>query len=137
MNLRWRPATAAIMCMVLALTGLAVLAPRALAEDCAGGFVRSSIAGEGSGVKLGLQGQTAGCGSSSIQKITYEPQPYFTYEVSCSTDRQAAAEGLCSTTPCPDFGRFFAFRTIHRPDGSSEPAGFSCVNLEQAVATPV
>jgi hypothetical protein len=28
------------------------------------------------------------------------------------------------------------FRTIHRPDGSSGPAGFSCVSLEQAVATP-
>jgi len=33
-------------------------------------------------------------------------------------------------------GRFFAFRTIHRPDGSSGPAGFSCVTLEQAVASP-
>jgi len=137
MSLRQRQATAVLICMVVALTGLAVFASRALAEDCADAFVRSSIAGEGSRVKLGLEGQTTGCGSSSIQKITHEPQPYFTYEVSCSTDRRAATEGLCSTTPCPDFGRFFAFRTIHRPDGSSEPAGFSCVSLEQAVATPV
>jgi hypothetical protein len=108
----------------------------ALAGDCTGGFVRSSIAGEGSRVKLGLQGQDSGCSSSSTQKVAYEPQPYFTYEVSCSTDRQAAADGLCSATPCPDFGRFFAFRTIHRPDGSSGPAGFSCVSLDEAVAAP-
>jgi hypothetical protein len=38
--------------------------------------------------------------------------------------------------PVSGFGRFFAFRTIHRPDGSSGPAGFSCVTLDQAVATP-
>ena len=108
----------------------------ALAGECTGGFVRSSIAGEENRVTLDLQGQNSGCDSSSTQRIGYEPQPYFTYEVSCSTDRQAAAEGLCSTTPCPDFGRFFAFRTVHRPDGSSAPAGFSCVSLEQAVAAP-
>jgi len=108
----------------------------ALAGECTGGFVRSSIAGEGSRVKLGLQGRDSGCSSSSTQKVAYEPQPYFTYEVSCSTDRQAAADGLCSATLCPDFGRFFAFRTIHRPDGSSGPAGFSCVSLDEAVAAP-
>jgi hypothetical protein len=112
------------------------LTSRALAEGCTGGFVRSSIAGEGNRVRLGLEGQTPSCGLSSRQEIKYEPQPYFTNEISCSTDRQAAAEGLCSTTPCSDSGQFFAFRTIHRPDGSSGPAGFSCVSLEQAVATP-
>jgi len=63
-------------------------------------------------------------------------EPYFTSEIVCSPDRQAAGEGLCSTTPCSNSGRFFAFRTIHRPDGSSGPAGFSCVSLEPAVATP-
>jgi hypothetical protein len=99
MNLRWRPATAAMMCMILALTGLAVLAPRALAEDCVGGFVRGSIVGEGSRVKLGLEGQTTGCGSSSIQKIIHEPQPYFTYEVSCSTDRQRRLKGCALQLP--------------------------------------
>lgn len=136
MNSLWRLAIAALICMAIALSSLAMLASRSLAEDCPGAFVRSSIAGEGSRVKLGLKGQAIGCGSSSIKKVSHEPQPYFTYEVSCSTDRRAAAEGLCSTTPCPGLGRFFAFRTIHRPDGSSEPAGFSCVSLEQAVATP-
>jgi hypothetical protein len=41
-----------------------------------------------------------------------------------------------SALPHPGARQFFAFRTIHRPDGSSGPAGFSCVTLEQAVATP-
>jgi hypothetical protein len=129
----------ALLALILAIAAtilLPIATSFALAGECTGGFVRSSIAGEENRVTLDLQGQNSGCDSSSTQRIGYEPQPYFTYEVSCSTDRQAAAEGLCSTTPCPDFGRFFAFRTIHRPDGSSAPAGFSCVSLEQAVAAP-
>jgi hypothetical protein len=85
-----------------------------------------------------LAGQgTSRCATEPNRAIAFrQPQPYFTHQIVCSTDRQAAAEGLCSATPCPDFGRFFAFRTIHRPDGSSGPAGFSCVTLDQAVATP-
>jgi hypothetical protein len=75
-------------------------------------------------------------GGATRRIVISQPQPYFTYEVACSPDRQAAAEGLCSATPCLDFRRFFAFRTIHRPDGSSGPAGFSCVSLDQAVAAP-
>jgi hypothetical protein len=79
----------------------------------------------------------AGCRSSSGNPpITDVRVPYYTNEIACSPDRQAAGEGLCSTTPCSNRGQFFAFRTIHRPDGSSGPAGFSCVSLEQAVATP-
>jgi hypothetical protein len=85
---------------------------------------------------LAVRGATK-CPSSAATSIqAEEPQPYFTHQIACSPDRLAAAEGLCSATPCSDSGRFFAFRTIHRPDGSSGPAGFSCVSLEQAVAAP-
>ncbi len=136
MSLRLSEASFALI-LAIAITILPPVATSfALAGECTGGFVRSSIAGEENRVRLDLQGRNSSCDSSSTQKIAYEPQLYFTYEVSCSTDRQAASEGLCSATPCPDFGRFFAFRTIHRPDGSSGPAGFSCVSLEQAVAAP-
>ena len=91
------------------------------AEDVA------TIAGQGS----------SGCSKQDVVPIvSQQPRPYFTFEVACSADRQAAAEGLCSTTPCSGSGRFFAFRTVHRPDGSSGPAGFSCVSLEEAVAIP-
>src|SRR5215203_847611 len=136
MNSLWRAAAASVVCMAIAVVASTATASGAAAEECVGAFIRSSIVGEGNRVKLGLKGGTAACGSPSVQKIANKPQPYFTYELSCSTDRQSATEGLCSTTPCPEFGRFFAFRTVHRPDGSSAPAGFSCVSLEEAVATP-
>lgn len=136
MNLRLSGASFALVLAIAVTAFPPVATSLALAGGCTGGFVRSGIAGEGSRVKLGLQGRDSGCSSSSTQKVAHEPQPYFTYEVSCSTDRQAATEGLCSATPCLDFRRFFAFRTIHRPDGSSGPAGFSCVSLDQAVAAP-
>jgi hypothetical protein len=113
-----------------------VLADGAIAKDCTGGFKRSSIEGEGRRVKLSLDGQSAACADPRIQQIDFEPQPYFTHEIACSADRQAAAQGFCSSTPCQDSGQFFAFRTLHRPDGSSTPAGFQCVSLTRAVATP-
>jgi hypothetical protein len=62
--------------------------------------------------------------------------PFFTHEIACSSNRQAAAAGICSTTPCSSNGQFFPFRTLHRPDGSSAPAGFQCVTLTQATPTP-
>jgi hypothetical protein len=62
--------------------------------------------------------------------------PFFTHEIACSSNRQAAAAGICSTTPCSSIGQFFAFRTLHRPDGNSAPAGFQCVTLNQATPSP-
>jgi hypothetical protein len=106
---------------------------KALAAEC-GAEIIADLVGSGNVAEISATGRS-GCQKDTIP-ISGLQGSYYTYEVACSTDRQAAAEGLCSTTPCPDFGRFFAFRTIHRPDGSSGPAGFSCVSLEQAVATP-
>lgn len=135
MSDRWTGALVVLAYIAAAGISMTAVTPNALADECTGGFVRSSIAGEGNRVRVGLQGRGDGCLSAS-QSVASEPKPYFTFELSCSTDRRAATEGICSTTPCPGVGRFFAFRTIHRPDGSSGPAGFSCVTLEQAVATP-
>lgn len=106
----------------------------AVTQDCTDSFVRGSIGGEGSRVRLSLGGRAAGCSTSSFQTIGAEPQPYFTDLIACAPDRQAAMEGLCSATPCQTL--FFAFRTIHFPDGRSEPAGFRCVTLDQATASP-
>jgi hypothetical protein len=108
----------------------------ALAEGCTGGFVRGSIAGEGNRVKLSLDGRSASCSAPSVQPISTQPQPYFTHEIACSSNRQAAADGLCSATPCSASGQFFAFRTLHTPNGTSTPAGFQCVTLTQATPTP-
>jgi hypothetical protein len=105
----------------------------ASAGEC-GAEIIADLVGSADVAEISATGQ-ASC-DKEIRAVAGAPAPYFTYEIACSSDRSAAAEGLCSTTPCPDFGRFFAFRTIHRPDGSSAPAGFSCVTLDQAVATP-
>jgi hypothetical protein len=132
---RWTGGLLVAAYVVAVVTSTLAVTSNALADDCSGGFIRSSIAGEGSRVRLGLQGRRDSCSSPS-QGVAISSGPYFTFELSCSTDRRAATEGICSTTPCPGARQFFAFRTIHRPDGSSGPAGFSCVTLEQAVATP-
>lgn len=107
----------------------------ATAAPCGESSVRGNLQGENDRVRLSLGGYSKNC-AKAIQPGTGSPQPFYTHEISCSSDRQAAADGICSTTPCPGTGQFFAFRTIHRPDGSSGPAGFSCVTLDQAVATP-
>jgi hypothetical protein len=132
---RWNVVLLVVAYVAAVMTSTLAVASTTLVDECSGGFIRSSIAGEGSRVRLGLQGRASGCSSPS-QGIVSETRPYFTVELSCSTDRRAAIEGICSTTPCPVVGSFFAFRTIHRPDGTSGPAGFSCVTLDQAVATP-
>jgi hypothetical protein len=62
--------------------------------------------------------------------------PYFTHEIACSSNRQAAAAGLCTSTPCSAAGQFFAFRTLHNPNGTTAPAGFQCVTLAQATPAP-
>jgi len=105
------------------------------AESCGESSVRGNLEGEQDRVRLSLGGASRNC-LRSIEAETNSPQPYFTHEIACSTDSQAAAEGLCSATPCADFRRFFAARTLHRPDGTSAPAGFSCVSLDQAAASP-
>jgi hypothetical protein len=58
-------------------------------------------------------------------------QPFLTYEIACSTDTPLVERGLCASTPCSR-ALFFAFRTLHRPDGRAEPAGYSCVWPDRA-----
>jgi hypothetical protein len=103
------------------------------AAEC-GAEIIADLVGSGDRAQVSATGK-ADC-DKGVTPIAPNPQPFFTYEIACSTDRLAAAEGLCFATPCRDFGQFFAFRTIHRPDGTSAPAGFSCVSLDQAVANP-
>ena len=114
---------------------IAATGQTATAAPCGESSVRGNLQGENDRVRLSLGGYSKNCAKAS-QARTGSPQPFYSHEISCSSDRQAAADGICSTTPCPGAGQFFAFRTIHRPDGSSGPAGFSCVTLDQAVATP-
>jgi hypothetical protein len=119
----------------LAISLVVLAGQPARSAPCAESSVRGNIEGEDNRVRLSLGGSSKGC-AKSISARAKTPQPYVTHEIACSTDRQAAAEGLCSATPCPNFGRFFAFSTIHFPDGTTQPAGFECVTLSQATAQP-
>jgi hypothetical protein len=105
----------------------------AFAAEC-GAEIIADLVGSGNLAKISAAGLSRCESRDSL--VADSESSYYTYEVACSSDRTAAVQGLCSTTPCPNFGRFFAFRTIHRPDGTSEAAGFECVSLEQAVAKP-
>ena len=106
--------------------------------DAAGGCDEHPTFGNISGSRdtVVLSGtQAAQCTSDRPAKATVAiPKPYSTEQIVCSTDRVQAAAGLCSATPCRT--SFFALRTLHFPDGRAEAAGFRCVTLEQAVATP-
>jgi hypothetical protein len=68
--------------------------------------------------------------------IDFQPQPYYTFQIACSPSHQNALEGLCSTTPCSLAGRYFAYRTLHTPDGGQQPAGYRCLTLTQAAVQP-
>jgi hypothetical protein len=81
-----------------------------------------------------IVGKIASSCSSEPATSKRLPSFFYTLEITCSTDQQAAQDGVCSATPCPN--SFFALRTAHFGDGRTEPAGFRCVTLEQAVATP-
>jgi hypothetical protein len=81
----------------------------ALGAPC-GLAATATLYGAGDVANLVGQGKTK-CSSEGLREIgtKQQVQPYYTSEIVCSTDRQAAAEGICSTTPCSDRGRFFAF----------------------------
>jgi hypothetical protein len=91
----------------------------------------------GSGNVVTVAGQAGrGCNQHEATPVGGNLGPYFTHVIACSSNRQAAAAGICSATPCSASGQFFAFRTLHNPNGTSAPAGFQCVTLTQATPTP-
>jgi hypothetical protein len=105
-----------------------------LIAGCRGGSVEADL--DGSGDTAVVSGRATVCRSTGDTRGRGgAARPYWTYEIVCSTDRSRAAEGLCSATPC-DGGSHFAFRTLHQPDGRTEPAGSSCVRLDSAAAAP-
>jgi hypothetical protein len=120
---------------VVALVPTIALPPAAAAARCPAGGVEVDLAG--SGDTAAVSGHAAAACRSGIRfrAARGQPGPFFTYELACSVDRARAAQGLCSTTPCTG-GLFFAFRTLHRLDGGTEPAGSTCVSLAQARASP-
>jgi hypothetical protein len=104
----------------------------ASAQSCESQGVEGDLTGsEDTAVILG---RAAAACTSDTSLSPRQPAPYYTFEIRCSADRVASLGGLCSATPCRS--SFFALRTLHRPDGTSTPAGFQCVTLTQATPTP-
>jgi hypothetical protein len=122
-----------LLLVVALLCGQLVGLPiKARAQACNGQGVEGDLAGS-SDIAV-IVGRAASSCSTRPSANRRSPSTYYTLEIACSTDQQAAADGICSATPCPT--SFFALRTAHFIDGRTEPAGFRCVTLEQAVATP-
>jgi hypothetical protein len=121
--------------MAVLSSHLVALPSSAQAQSCRGQGAEGDLSGSAD-IAVIVGRATPSCSSQPRASSTNNRQSdtYYTLEITCSTDEQAALDGVCSATPCPT--SFFALRTAHFADGRTEPAGFQCVTLEQAVATP-
>jgi hypothetical protein len=125
-----------LVCTVVLFVQVILLASSAGAQSCKGQGIEGDLSGSAD-VAVIVGREAASCSSQSNANTSGNnrtPRTYFTLEITCSTDQQAAVDGVCAATPCPT--SFFALRTAHFADGRTEPAGFQCVTLDQAVATP-
>jgi hypothetical protein len=125
-----------MLCLPMVVASVLTAAPAAGAAAAGGCEEHPSLAnisGSQDTATISARGARR-CDAGSAVVPIRTPGPYFTHQIVCSTDRTAALDGVCSSTPCR--GSFFALRTLHRPDGTSRPAGFQCVTLGQATAAP-
>jgi hypothetical protein len=124
-----------LVVVAILFSQLVGLPTTARAQSCTGQGVEGDLSGSADiAVIVGRAAPSCSSPSSPRAVGNRHPSIYYTLEITCSTDDQAAADGICSATPCST--AFFALRTAHFADGRTEPAGFRCVTLEQAVATP-
>jgi hypothetical protein len=132
------PALRGMQC-VLAIAVLLTLASQTHSVHAADGCNEHPSLGNIAGARdtvvvSGKQAIQCGVGTRSVSTTQRSAEPYYTEQIVCSTDSAQASDGICSATPCPS--SFFALRTLHLPDGTAQPAGFRCVTIQQAVATP-
>jgi hypothetical protein len=105
---------------------------QAVAQSCDGQGVEGDLTGAYDTAVI--LGRASSCTSKPVVSNVQPASTFYTFEITCSPDRTAAIGGVCSATPCRS--SFFALRTIHFPDGTSAPAGFQCVTLNQATPSP-
>jgi hypothetical protein len=122
-----------LIALLLAITVVQLQTGAVVAAGCDEYPSFANIAGSQDTAVLSGRGALR-CDSGATDLAIQTPQPYYTHQIVCSTNRAQALGGVCSPTPCRN--SFFALRTIHHPDGSSAPAGFQCVTLNQATPTP-
>jgi hypothetical protein len=127
------PRTTLILMAITLLGGYMLsTSPIATAQPCEGSGVEGDLSG--SADVAVIVGRVAPSCSSAFTATKRPASAYYTLEITCSPDRQAALDGVCSATPCPL--SFFALRTLHFPDGGTEPAGFQCVTLACDLTPP-
>jgi hypothetical protein len=118
---------------LLAIIGVQLHSGTAIAAGCDEYPSFGNIAGSQDTAIISGRGAFR-CDSSGSTIPTRTPQPYYTHQIVCSTNRAQAVDGVCSATPCRN--SFFALRTLHNPNGTTAPAGFQCVTLAQATPAP-
>jgi hypothetical protein len=133
MNLTVRCTFLLVSSMLALAVGLSQNAEGASADGCNEHPSFGNISGSQDTAILSGSGARS-CNSDAAVTPIQLPQPYYTHQIVCSTNRVQALDGVCSATPCRS--SFFALRTIHHPDGTSAPAGFQCVTLTQATPSP-
>jgi hypothetical protein len=127
----WIYGTALPILAIVLLTSIPVDA-----EGCGPRAIVAGVVAAATDTAELVLGGSSSCSDGENKSITYyPPQPYYTYEVTCSPNPANRLDGLCSTTPCTN-RLAFALRTIHNPDGTQAAAGFACVSLNQAAVVP-
>lgn len=123
--------------VLLAMTAIFLAGPApANAESCGPRVLIAGVVAAATDTAKLVLGGSSGCVSEGNRPVAYpSPQPYYTYEVTCSPNPAYPLDGFCSSTPCTN-GLAFALRTIHNPDGTQADAGFACVSLDQASVGP-
>jgi hypothetical protein len=106
------------------------------AQECSRGSLRGNIVSQGDQAKLTISGESYRCRTPTVRSAKTPPGPYYTYEVLCNPDSDQGPRTLCSAAPCLQENRSFALRDLRLPDGSTEPAGFECLNPAQADVSP-
>jgi hypothetical protein len=110
--------------------------PKVYAQECSQRSLRGNILGQGDQAKLGIVGESYRCQTPTVRSAGTRSGPYYSYEVLCNPDSDQGPRTLCSAVPCLQENRSFALRDLRFPDGSTEPAGFECVNPTQAEVSP-
>jgi hypothetical protein len=106
------------------------------AQECSRGSLRGNIATQGDQAKLKISGESYRCQAPTVRSAKTPSGPYYTYEVLCNPDSDQGPRTLCSAVPCLQENRSFALRDLRLPDGSTEPAGFECLDPAQADVRP-
>jgi hypothetical protein len=110
--------------------------PMPQAQGCSRGSLRGNIVSQGDHAKLKISGGSYRCQTPTARSTTTPLGPYYTYDVLCDPESDQGPRTLCSAVPCLQENRSFALRSLQLPDGSTEPAGFECLNPAQADVRP-